>query len=96
MENLAAVFKRDPKLNKILHSPALSHADKESIVGEIQKHAGGSSDVLKNFLETLVANNRLGVLEGVSEKFAQLMGAHRGEVELTVTSAAVCHALRYS
>jgi F-type H+-transporting ATPase subunit O len=31
----------------------------------------------------------LGVLEGVVEKFAQLMGAHRGEVELVVTSAAV-------
>jgi F-type H+-transporting ATPase subunit O len=35
----------------------------------------------------LAANNRLGALEGVCEKFGQLMGAHRGEVELVVTSA---------
>jgi F-type H+-transporting ATPase subunit O len=31
----------------------------------------------------------LGVLEGVVEKFGVLMGAHRGEIELVVTSAAV-------
>lgn len=45
---------------------------------------------MKNFLATLAENNRLGVLEGVVEKFGVLMGAHRGEIELTVTSAAVC------
>jgi F-type H+-transporting ATPase subunit O len=90
METLATVFKKDLKLNKILHDPTLGFDDKEKIVSEISKHAGGSSDVLKNFLETLVENNRLGVLEGVTHKFAQLMSAHRGEVELTVTSAAVC------
>ncbi|KAK5194201.1 ATP synthase F0 subcomplex subunit OSCP atp5, partial [Cryomyces antarcticus] len=33
-------------------------------------------------------NNRLSVLEGVCEKFGVLMSAFRGEVELTVTSAA--------
>jgi F-type H+-transporting ATPase subunit O len=37
----------------------------------------------------LAENNRLSVLEGVVEKFGLLMGAYRGEVELTVTSAAV-------
>lgn len=45
---------------------------------------------MKNFLDTLAENNRLSVLEGVCEKFGVLMGAHRGEVEMTVTSAAVC------
>lgn len=43
---------------------------------------------MKSFLETLAQNNRLGVLAGVCEKFTELMGAHRGEVEMTVTSAA--------
>jgi F-type H+-transporting ATPase subunit O len=44
---------------------------------------------VKNFLTTLAENNRLGALEGVCEKFGQLMSAHKGEVELIVTSAAV-------
>lgn len=46
-------------------------------------------DTVKNFLKTLAENNRLGILEGVCEKFTVLMGAARGEVDLTVTSAAV-------
>lgn len=46
-------------------------------------------ETIKNFLKTLSDNNRLGILQGVCEKFATLMGAARGEMELTVTSAAV-------
>lgn len=45
---------------------------------------------MKNFLATLAENNRLSLLEGVANNFATLMSAQRGEVELTVTSAAVC------
>jgi hypothetical protein len=50
---------------------------------------GGSGETVKNFLTTLAENNRLGVLESVCEKFAQLMSAHKGEVEMVVTSAGV-------
>lgn len=46
-------------------------------------------DIVKNFLKTLAENNRLSILEGVCEKFTVLMGAARGEVDLTVTSAQV-------
>ena len=46
------------------------------------------TNTLQNFLNTLAENNRLSVLEGVCEKFQTLMGAARGEVEMTITSAA--------
>lgn len=46
-------------------------------------------ETVKNFLKTLADNNRLGILQGVCDKFGTLMGAARGEMELTVTSAAV-------
>ena len=77
--------------SQILHAPSLSVSDKQQIVQELQKHIGGADKdgIVKNFLSTLAENNRLGVLQGVVEKFGVLMGAHRGEVELTVTSAAV-------
>lgn len=42
---------------------------------------------VRNFLATLADNNRLSVLGGACEKFDQLMGAARGEIELRVTSA---------
>ena len=84
------MFKKDAKLAVILSAPTLSGGDKSQIVQELQKHAGGGGgDTVRNFLRTLAENNRLGILQGVCEKFAVLMGAARGEVELVVTSAAV-------
>lgn len=70
-------------------APTLSVSDKSQIVAEVQKSMGvqDKGDTIKNFLATLASNNRLRVLEGVCEKFALLMSASRGEVELTITSA---------
>lgn len=91
LEALSNVFKRDAKLVEVLGAPTLNAQDKKQIVAELQKHVGGADKegVVKNFLNTLAENNRLGVLESVCEKFGVLMGAYRGEVELIVTSAAV-------
>jgi F-type H+-transporting ATPase subunit O len=88
--NLLDVLKRDPKLVNILKAPALTAEDKKGITDELLKHTGGQDkdSVVKNLLSTLAANNRLSALEGVAENFAKLMGAHKGEVEMTVTSAA--------
>lgn len=57
---------------------------------ELQKTTGvqDKTNTITNFLNTLAENNRLSVLEGVCEKFAQLISASKGEVELTITSAA--------
>lgn len=87
---LSDVYHKDEKLATIMLAPTLSPEDKSAIITELQKHtgaAGDKGDTVKNFLETLAENNRLGLLKGVCEKFGALMGASRGEVELTVTSA---------
>ncbi|KAF2460512.1 ATP synthase delta subunit-domain-containing protein [Lineolata rhizophorae] len=90
LETMAGVFKKDTKLASVLGAPTLSADDKKSLVGELQKQISGADkgDIVKNFLATLAENNRLGVLADVCEKFAVLMSAHKGEVELTITSAA--------
>ncbi|KAL8672768.1 MAG: hypothetical protein Q9168_002794 [Polycauliona sp. 1 TL-2023] len=87
---LAEVFKKDEKLPLILNAPTLSPSDKSQIVQELQRHMGAQdkADTVKNFLKTLADNNRLGILQGVCDKFTTLMGAARGEMDLTVTSAA--------
>ncbi|CAI7621907.1 unnamed protein product [Penicillium bialowiezense] len=85
---LGETLKADPKLINILGAPTLTNADKKSIVEELAKVAGADkAGVVQNFLETLAENNRLGSLNGVCEKFATLMGAHRGEIDLNITSA---------
>lgn len=76
-------------MQNILTAPTLSASDKSQIITELQKSTGvqDKSDTMKHFLQTLADNNRLGVLEGVCEKFGTLMSAARGEIEMTITSA---------
>jgi len=90
LQNLAQTFKSDSRLQTILSAPILSDADKKSIIAEIQKSTNvqDKSNTLQHFLETLAENNRLALLDGVAEKFGTLMSAARGEVEMTITSAA--------
>lgn len=86
---LGSLLRKDPKLVKILATPTLSLADKLSIVAELQKASGTAGEAtVTNFLKTLADNNRLGLLDGVVGKFAELIRAAQGQVELVVTSAA--------
>ena len=89
VESLTQTFKKDARLQNIISSPTLTAEDKKQIVAEIQKSSNvqDKSNTVSNFLNTLAENNRLSVLEGVLEKFGQLMSAARGEVEMTIISA---------
>lgn len=89
MAALDSMVAKDEKLLSILSAPTLTVEDKQAIVDELTKQAGSSGSSIKNFLDTLAENNRLGLLQGVCEKFNQLMSAARGEVAMTVTSAQV-------
>lgn len=92
LNSLQEVYAKDAKLSNIMQAPTLTVEDKSAIIAELQKYTGGQdkADTVKNFLNTLAENNRLALLEGVCTKFGELMSAARGEIELTVTSAAVC------
>lgn len=87
--SLGSLVEKDQKLVSILNAPTLSAADKSAIVAELVKTSGVQGETVKNFLSTLAENNRLGLLPGVVSKFAELMSAARGEVEVVVTSAQV-------
>ena len=91
LQSLGEVFKKDARLSTILDAPSLTASDKSQIIAELQKHTGGADkgSTVKNFLETLAENNRLGILPGVCEKFETLIGASKGELEMIVTSAQV-------
>ena len=91
LSSLSEVLRKDAKLPTVLSAPSLTPEDKSQIIQELQKHTGGADkdNTVKNFLQTLADNNRLGILEGVCEKFTLLMGAAKGELEMIVTSAAV-------
>ncbi|KAF2173184.1 hypothetical protein M409DRAFT_35491 [Zasmidium cellare ATCC 36951] len=90
LESLNQTFEKDTRLQALISAPTLTASDKKQIVTELQKttNTQDKSNTVANFLETLAENNRLSVLEGVCEKFAQLVSAAHGEVEMTITSAA--------
>lgn len=79
---------RDPKLVTILASPVLKSEDKKIVVAEVLK-ASGSDKTIKNLLEVLADNNRLGLVNGIINNYDILMSAQRGEVEAIITSATV-------
>ncbi len=89
LASLGGLMAKDPKLVTILAAPTLSAADKLAIVVELQKAVNATGETVKNFLQALAENNRLGLLGGVCAKFGELMSAERGEVEMAVTSATV-------
>jgi len=90
LTSLNQILKSDTKLPSILSAPTLTDGDKSQIIAELEKHTGGADKggTVKNFLNTLAENNRLGILEGVCDKFGTLMSAYKGEIELLITSAA--------
>lgn len=74
----------------MLSAPTLTPEDKSAVVDELAKQAGAGGETVRNFLGALAENNRLGLLNGVCDKFGVLMAAAKGEVEMVVTSAQVC------
>ncbi|KAI1497411.1 ATP synthase delta subunit-domain-containing protein [Biscogniauxia marginata] len=86
---LGGLYSKDAKLATILRTPTLTAGDKSAIVAELLKAIGAANanETVKNFLATLAENNRLGLLKEVSDRFAEIMSASHGEVELVVTSA---------
>jgi F-type H+-transporting ATPase subunit O len=82
----------DPKLQSVVVNPALSHREKLDVVQFLTQTGGGSNEAskaVKNLLEVMSENSRLGHLNGVVSAFEKIMRAHKGEVDVLVTSSQV-------
>ncbi|UZJ56455.1 hypothetical protein CBS101457_005775 [Exobasidium rhododendri] len=73
------------KLRDFIANPTLSGADKTKTLNEIV--GGKEAEITKNLFSALADHGRLGETEKVIDGFLELMSAHRGEVEVIVTSA---------
>ena len=82
----------DAKLKIIVTNPSLSQEEKQDVVQLLTQTGGGSPDAskaVKNLLQVMSENGRLGQLDGVVQAFEKIMRAHKGEVDVIVTSAQV-------
>ena len=76
----------------VVVNPALSHKEKGDVVQLLTQTGGGGAEAtkaVKNLLEVMSENGRLGMLDGVVAAFEKIMRAHKGEVDVVVTSAQV-------
>ena len=86
----------DNKLQSVVVNPALSQKEKVDVVELLTQTGGGSAEAsraVKNLLEVMSENGRLGHWDGVVNAFEKIMRAHKGEVDVIVTSAQVTPAL---
>jgi len=68
------------------------------VISFLTQTGGGSEQATKavrNLLEVMSENGRLGQFDGVVAAFERIMRAHKGEVDVIVTSAQVPRSLRF-
>lgn len=76
----------------VVVNPALSHNEKLDVIKFLSQTGGGgqeASKAVRNLLVVLSENGRLGHFEGVVSAFEKIMRAHKGEVDVVVTSSQV-------
>lgn len=79
-------MKSTPQVAAFLSNPTLQTDEKTKGLKDLLGRLGGStSDLTKNLLSVLAENGRLYDTEKVVEGFEQIMSAHRGELEVTIT-----------
>ncbi|KAI9461201.1 OSCP, subunit 5 of the stator stalk of mitochondrial F1F0 ATP synthase [Lactarius psammicola] len=83
-----------PKLKTFVTNPTLSVKDRNAGLPALYSRAEGTgtkkepvSDITKNLFVILSENGRLGETAGVIEGFNEMVAKHKGELNVTVTSA---------
>lgn len=92
---VSATIKKTPELSAFVTNPTLSSTDRATGLQALFKQAESVtpkktplSDITKNLFSVLSENGRLGETEGVIEGFNELVAVHKGELTVTITSAA--------
>lgn len=80
----------DASVQDFLANPILSSSDKAAGIEALLKKSSpkGASDLTKNLFEVLADNGRLYETDKVIADYLDIMSAHRGEVKVTITTAA--------
>lgn len=90
LTSIAASIKSTPELKTFVTNPTLSSKDRTTGLAVLYSRAGKEpvTDITKNLFVVLSENGRLSETEGVIEGFNELVAAHKGELTVTITSAA--------
>jgi|WetSurMetagenome_2_1015567.scaffolds.fasta_scaffold444149_1 F-type H+-transporting ATPase subunit delta len=85
LEAFEEVLEESPELRSILRSPAVSHEEKQKVIGRIGSLLGVHGYV-KNFLYIVTRHRRLGILGEIKARFQALLDEREGLVRAHVAS----------
>ena len=87
LEGLSRYLESQPELFATLSSPALSHAQRMSLVDTVINNAPGIQPVVANLLKLLNDRNRFGSVPFIARQFRDMVDSRMGRVRGSVTSA---------
>ncbi|KAH8914512.1 putative ATP5-F1F0-ATPase complex, OSCP subunit [Atractiella rhizophila] len=89
LTSISQTIKADASIKNFLSNPTLSSkARNDGIAALFKASVKTPSEPVKRFFDVLSENGRLGDTEAAIETFQDIMVAHRGEVKVTITTAA--------
>jgi F-type H+-transporting ATPase subunit delta len=84
LEILTQVFRQDAALRRLFENPAITMAEKEAMLKDLQNKAG-LDPAVSNFLALLIRNKRIKALPEITDSFRdirdQALGIHRVSVK---------------
>lgn len=86
LENIAEMTRNSEDFQRFLASPLIPKRQQKAIMGGIADQ-GGFSPLTRNFINVLIRNGRIGVLEGAIAKFFELKTERSGEIAIRIETA---------
>jgi F-type H+-transporting ATPase subunit delta len=86
LSTFGAMIADNADLESVFCNPAIAHASKEKLLGELVARTKPSKTTA-NFLRVLLQNNRLTELSEISERFESVLEERSGVVSAEITSA---------
>ncbi|XP_033111622.1 ATP synthase subunit O, mitochondrial-like [Anneissia japonica] len=86
LNDFQSLLKKDVKLADFVGNPIVTKQEKSGVLTNWMK-TNKCSKVTTNFVSMLAENNRVKQLNEIFSAWNEIMGAHRGEVVCTITTA---------
>ncbi|KAG2180205.1 hypothetical protein INT43_003994 [Umbelopsis isabellina] len=86
LKQIQTVVNKDKGVQNLLQNPTINRSHKKEGVQQLLK-SGKYSKITGNFFETLAENGRLSETTKIIAAYQELMGAHRNELSVVITSA---------
>lgn len=87
LKNFSSVWEEERELKSLINNPAIAISEKESLLLDIVKALGTSSEHFINFVKLINENKRVSEINKITESFQVLLDELNSSLSFTVTTA---------